>query len=180
MKTVELKAYNKWNKNLLGWIKSRFELAEERISKLQVDQQRACNQNREKIEWEKINNLRESWDTNKHTTSTCNGSIRSKERRRKKNIWRSSSWNFSNLILKKVNPHIQEAQQTPSMKNTEIHTQTHYNKNAERQRENWQLARGKWLITFKGTPYINSSHLNRNYEDQKALGKHPKCWKKKA
>lgn len=38
--------------------------------------------------------------TNKHTTSRYNGSIRSKEKE-EKNIWRSSSWNYSNLVLKK-------------------------------------------------------------------------------
>lgn len=52
--------------------------------------------------------------------------------------------------MKNINSLIQQTQQTPSSINKGIHTQTHWSKNAERQRENFESSKKKITYQVQG------------------------------
>lgn len=73
--------------------------------------------------------------------------------------------NFPNL-MKDMNLHIQEVQQTPSRINSEINSEIKYSQtvNSKKQRETFESSKSKATHQVKGIPNkINSPFLIRNH-----------------
>lgn len=84
MVTLALKSKITKIKNSLKGFNSRFELVEERISELEVDQYRLCKQKNKEKDEENEQSFTEMWDTIKCTNIYVMGVLEGKEKKQQK------------------------------------------------------------------------------------------------